>query len=146
MCLHGWYITLMRAAFGHARTKTRMLLVGGIARDLILILLRLRQAKNITALECIVADGWQMGSYLKTPECWFDYGESLSPSAMVGTPPNDWVFDILANQRFARFIKATATHKRTNRGEKAYTNLRLPRHAPYPLIVTKMQRPQYFYP
>ena len=37
---------------------------------------------------------------------------------MVGTSQNDWVSDILANQWLDRFIKATATHNRTKRGEK----------------------------
>ena len=67
MCLHGWYITLMSAAFGQARAKTRMLLVRGIARDLALILLRLSEAKILLRLSVLLPmDGrWTLYSYPK---------------------------------------------------------------------------------
>ena len=52
------------------------------------------RGENITALECIAADGWQMdplfifksgGVFL---EAWFDGSESLLPTTMVSTSPN----------------------------------------------------------
>ena len=51
------------------------------------------RGENITAVECIAADGWQMdplfifkgGSFI---EAWFDGSESLLPNTMVATSPN----------------------------------------------------------
>ena len=80
------------------------------------------RGENITALECIAADGWQMdllfifksgGSFM---EAWFDGSEDLSPNTMVGTSPNGWISDQLANQWLDYFIEAT--RDRTKRGEK----------------------------
>ena len=62
------------------------------------------KGENITTVECIYADGWQMdplfifksgGVFL---EAWFDGSESLSPTTMVGTSPNGWISDKLATQ------------------------------------------------
>lgn len=62
------------------------------------------RGENITALECIAADGWYMdplfifksnGSFI---ECWFDNTEDITPNTMVGTSSNDWISDILAVQ------------------------------------------------
>jgi hypothetical protein len=80
------------------------------------------RGENITALECIAADGWQMdplfifksgGVFM---EAWFDGSEDLPPNTMVGTSPNGWISDQLANQWLDYFIKATCD--RTKRGEK----------------------------
>jgi hypothetical protein len=80
------------------------------------------RGENITALECIAADGWQMdplfifksgGVFM---EAWFDGSEDLPPTTMVGTSPNGWISDQLANQWLDYFIEAT--RDRTKRGEK----------------------------
>jgi hypothetical protein len=80
------------------------------------------RGENITALECIAADGWQMdplfifksgGVFM---EAWFDGSEDLPPNTMVGTSPNGWISDQLANQWLDYFIEATRA--RTKRGEK----------------------------
>jgi hypothetical protein len=80
------------------------------------------RGENITALECIAADGWQMdplfifksgGVFM---EAWFDGSEDLPPNTMVGTSPNGWISDQLANQWLDYFIEAT--RDRTKRGEK----------------------------
>lgn len=82
------------------------------------------RGKNITALECIAADGWQMDPLFITKrngsviECWVDGNEDSSQNEMVVTSQNDWASDILTNQWLDRFIKATATRDRTKRGEK----------------------------
>lgn len=81
-----------------------------------------KRGENITALECIAADGWQMdplfifksgGVFM---EAWFDGSEDLPPNTMVGTSPNGWISDQLANQWLDYFIEATRA--RTKRGEK----------------------------
>jgi hypothetical protein len=60
------------------------------------------RGENITALECIAADGWQMDSLFifKSSvfiESWFDGSEDLLLNTMVGTSPNGWISDLLAN-------------------------------------------------
>lgn len=40
-------------------------------------------------------------------EAWFDGSESLPPNTMVGTSPNGWISDQLANQWLDHFIEAT---------------------------------------
>jgi hypothetical protein len=80
------------------------------------------RGENITALECIAADGWQMdplfifksGGVLM--EAWFEGSEDLPPNTMIGTSPNGWISDILASQWLDYFIEAT--RDRTKRGEK----------------------------
>jgi hypothetical protein len=80
------------------------------------------RGENITALECIAADGWYMdplfifksgGVFM---ECWFDGSEDLPPNTMIGTSPNGWISDELANDWLDHFIEAT--RDRTKRGEK----------------------------
>lgn len=62
-----------------------------------------KRGENITTLECIAADGWQMdplfifkngGPFM---EAWFDGSENPLPKTIVGTPPNGWISDQLAN-------------------------------------------------
>ena len=57
------------------------------------------RGENITVLECIAADGWQMdplfifksgGAFM---EAWFDGSEDLPPNTMVRTSPNGWISD-----------------------------------------------------
>jgi hypothetical protein len=73
-------------------------------------------------LECIAADGWQMNllfifkSSRVFMGAWFDSSEDLPLDTMVGTSPNGWISDQLANQWLDYFIKAT--HNCTKRGEK----------------------------
>jgi DDE superfamily endonuclease. len=49
-------------------------------------------------------------------EAWFDGSDDLPPNTMIGTSPNGWISDELANQWLDYFIKAT--RDRTNRGKK----------------------------
>ena len=82
------------------------------------------RGENITVIECIAADGWQMDplfifkSSRSTMECWFDGSEYLAPNTMDATSKNGWISDILASEWLDWFIKATATPDRTKRGEK----------------------------
>ena len=82
------------------------------------------RGENITAVECIAADGWQMdplfifksgGVFM---ECWFDGSQDLPPNTMVGTSPNGWISDKLALDWLDQFIEMTNRDGRTKRGEK----------------------------
>lgn len=80
------------------------------------------RGENITALECVAADGWQMDPLFifksggAIMEAWFDGSEDLPLNTRVGTSPNGWISDKLANQWLDYFIEAT--RDRTKRGEK----------------------------
>ncbi|KAK9646458.1 hypothetical protein HCH54_010288 [Aspergillus fumigatus] len=80
------------------------------------------RGENITAIECISADGWQMdpwfifkgsGTFM---ESWFNESESLPPNTTIATQANGWISDEIAHQWLQSFIKAT--NERTKRGEK----------------------------
>jgi hypothetical protein len=81
------------------------------------------RGENITALECIAADGWQMdplfifkGTGRNLMEAWFYGSENLSPDTMTAISPNGWISDKLALAWLGYFIQLTA--HRVNRGEK----------------------------
>ncbi|KAJ5143674.1 transposase [Penicillium bovifimosum] len=89
---------------------------------------------NITAFECVSADGWQLeplyifkrdgelvDAWFDDGSVWFDY---LPP---VGIPPNGWNSDELATQWLDCFIESTSI--RTEPGEKRV--LIVDRRAPY---------------
>ncbi|KAJ5483813.1 transposase [Penicillium diatomitis] len=63
------------------------------------------RGENITALECITADGWQM-----------DPLETLSPDTLTAISPNGWISDELALAWLGYFIQSTA--HRVNRDKK----------------------------
>ena len=80
------------------------------------------RGENITAVECIAADGWNMdplfifksgGIFM---ENWFYESEGLPPHATITTSPNGWISDELALGWLQYFIEAT--NSRTKRGEK----------------------------
>jgi hypothetical protein len=61
------------------------------------------RGENITALECIAADGWQMdplyifkGTGKNLMEAWFYGSENLPPDTMTAISPNGWISDELA--------------------------------------------------
>ncbi|KAJ5102872.1 transcriptional regulator family: Centromere protein B DNA-binding region [Penicillium argentinense] len=83
------------------------------------------RGENITAVECIAADGWLMdplfifkGSGKNFMEAWY-YGSEDLP-ANTAMSPNGWISDELALAWLSCFIKATATADRLKRGEKRY--------------------------
>jgi DDE superfamily endonuclease. len=66
------------------------------------VLAETERGENITAVECIAADGWQMDPLFICKngrifmECWFNRSQDLPPNTMVGTSPNGWIYDKLA--------------------------------------------------
>jgi hypothetical protein len=81
------------------------------------------RGENITALECIAADGWQMdplyifkGTGKNLMEAWFYGSENLPPDTMTAISPNGWISDKLALAWLGYFIQLTA--HRVKRGEK----------------------------
>ena len=80
------------------------------------------KGENITAIECISADGWVMDPFFIFKgggifmESWFNESEALPPHTVIATSPNGWVSDELALQWLQCFIEATNKH--TKRGEK----------------------------
>ena len=84
------------------------------------------RGENITAVECIGADGWQMdplfifksgGIFM---ESWFHGSEGLPPTTLVGTSQTGWINDELALVWLDSFIEATNRDDRTKKGEKRY--------------------------
>ena len=82
------------------------------------------RGENITAVECIAADGWQMdplfifksgGIFM---ESWFHDSEGLPPKTQIGTSQTGWINDELALLWLDSFINATID--RTKKGEKRY--------------------------
>jgi hypothetical protein len=82
------------------------------------------RGENITSVECIAADGWQMdplfifksgGIFM---ESWFHGSEGLPPNTIVATSSTGWINDELALVWLDSFIKATID--RTKKGEKCY--------------------------
>ncbi|KAJ5895126.1 transposase [Penicillium taxi] len=61
--------------------------------------------ENVTAVECIAADGWP------------SFDEDLPPNMMIKTSPNGWISDEIALQWLDSFIKATDTPDRLKKGE-----------------------------
>jgi hypothetical protein len=83
------------------------------------------RGENITAIECIAADGWQIdplfifkGTCRNLIVAWFYGSETLSPDTMTAISPNSWISDELALAWLGYFIQLT-TH-RVNRDEKRY--------------------------
>jgi hypothetical protein len=84
-------------------------------------------SENITAVECIGADGWLMdplfifkGSGSTYMEAWFDGSEDLPPQTGIAMSPNGWISDELALSWLSYFNKATAISDRLQPGEKRY--------------------------
>jgi hypothetical protein len=84
------------------------------------------RGENITAVECIGADGWLMapffifkagGSFM---EAWYDGSEVLPPDTMTAISPNGWISDELALAWLVQFDRATKDPNRTKQGEKRY--------------------------
>lgn len=82
------------------------------------------KGENITALECIAADGWVMaplfvfkasGAFM---EAWYQGSEGLPKNTMTAISPNGWISDELSLSWISHFN--AATKDRTNRGEKRY--------------------------
>lgn len=80
------------------------------------------RGENITALECIAADGWQIdplfifkGTGQSHMEALFYGSETLSPDTMMAISPNDWISDELSLAWLGYFIQLTS--HRVNRGE-----------------------------
>ncbi|KAK9564249.1 hypothetical protein V6Z77_010319 [Aspergillus fumigatus] len=80
------------------------------------------RGENITAIECVAADGWQMDPWFIFKgngifmEFWFNESEALPPDTTIATSPNGWISDELAVQWLQSFINAT--NERTKKGEK----------------------------
>ncbi|KAJ8234279.1 hypothetical protein LV156_004505 [Aspergillus fumigatus] len=80
------------------------------------------RGENITAIECVAADGWQMDPWFIFKgngifmESWFNESEALPPDTTIATSPNGWISDELAVQWLQSFINAT--NERTKKGEK----------------------------
>ncbi|KAK9631694.1 hypothetical protein V6Z94_010194 [Aspergillus fumigatus] len=80
------------------------------------------RGENITSIECIAADGWQMDPWFIFKgngifmESWFNESEALPSNTTIATQANGWISDELALQWLQSFIKAT--NERTKRGEK----------------------------
>jgi hypothetical protein len=82
------------------------------------------RGENITALECISADGWLMdpffifkgtGSYI---QAWYQGSEALPSNTVTAISVNGWITDELALKWLAEFNDATKD--RVKRGEKRY--------------------------
>ena len=100
------------------------------------------RGENITAVECIAADGWHMdplfifksgGIFM---ENWFHESEGLPPHATIATSPNGWISDELALGWLQYFIEAT--NSRTKRGEKRILIFDSHRLPSYGRILAKM--------
>ncbi|KAF7169957.1 hypothetical protein CNMCM5623_002481 [Aspergillus felis] len=80
------------------------------------------RGENITAIECVAADGWQMDPWFIFKgngifmESWFNGSEALPPDTTIATSPNGWISDELAVQWLQNFVKAT--NERIKKGEK----------------------------
>ncbi|KAJ5238497.1 transcriptional regulator family: Centromere protein B DNA-binding region [Penicillium chermesinum] len=84
------------------------------------------RGENITAVECIAADGWLMdplfifkstGNFM---EAWFDGSDNLPLNSAAAISQNGWITDELALAWLDHFIAATATSDRLKSGEKRY--------------------------
>jgi len=82
------------------------------------------RVENITALECICADGWLMdpffifkasGNYM---EAWYNGSEALPSNTVTAISANGWITDNLALKWLDEFNNATIG--RVKRGEKRY--------------------------
>ncbi|KAI3092914.1 hypothetical protein CBS147333_10169 [Penicillium roqueforti] len=83
------------------------------------------RGENITAVECISADGWLMdplfifkGSGSTFMEAWYNGSDALPPNTGTATSPNGWISDELALAWLDYFIAATTD--RVQSGEKRY--------------------------
>ena len=82
------------------------------------------KGENITAVECISADGWLMDPFFifkaggNFMEAWYRDSEALPSNTMTATSPNGWISDELALAWLAEFNHATKD--RTKRGEKRH--------------------------
>ena len=70
-----------------------------------------KRGENITALECIATDGWQMdplfifkGTSRNLIEAWFYDSENLLPDTMTAISPNSWISDKLSLAWLGYFI------------------------------------------
>jgi hypothetical protein len=83
------------------------------------------KSENITAVECIGADGWLMDPFFifkasgkNHMEVWYRGAEALPPDTMTAISPNGWISDELALAWLEKFD--IATRDRTKQGEKRY--------------------------
>jgi hypothetical protein len=82
------------------------------------------RGENITMIECIAADGWQMDPFLIFTssgifmESWFYGSEDLPPNTTVAVSPTGWINDRLALVWLDLFNKATSGPDRLNSREK----------------------------
>jgi hypothetical protein len=83
------------------------------------------RGENITAVECISADGWLMAPFFifkasgsNFMEAWYNGSEVLPSDTMTAMSTNGWISDELSLKWLAQFNTATAD--RTRRGEKRY--------------------------
>jgi hypothetical protein len=85
------------------------------------------KVENITALECIGADGWLMAPFFifkasgsNYMEAWYNGSEALPSESMTAISPNGWISDELALAWLVEFDRATKDKDRTKQGEKRY--------------------------
>jgi hypothetical protein len=83
------------------------------------------RGENITAVECIGADGWLMAPFFifkasgsNHMEAWYHGSEVLPSDTMTAVSLNGWISDELSLAWLAEFN--TATKDRTKQGEKRY--------------------------
>jgi hypothetical protein len=83
------------------------------------------KGENITAVECISADGWLMAPFFifkasgaNHMEVWYDGSEALPGDTTTAISPNGWISDELALAWLEAFNEATTD--RIKRGEKRY--------------------------
>lgn len=84
------------------------------------------KGENITAVECISADGWIMdlffifkasGNFIET---WYQGSETLPPEIMTAISLNGWISDELALAWLYQFDRVTKDPNRTKQGGKRY--------------------------
>lgn len=84
------------------------------------------KGENVTAVECISADGWQMDPMIiftsqgAFTESWFHGSENLPLNVVVGVSAAGWINDELALTWLYHFIATTGQPDRLKRGEKRY--------------------------
>jgi hypothetical protein len=85
------------------------------------------RGENITAVECISADGWLMAPFFifkasgsNFMEAWYNGSEVLPSNTVTAISVNGWISDELSLTWLQQFNKATKDPERTKQGEKRY--------------------------
>jgi hypothetical protein len=84
------------------------------------------RGENVTAVECIAADGWVMDPFFifkatgNHMEVWYHGAEQLPPETTTAISSNGWITDELALAWLHRFNTETKHPDRTKQGEKRY--------------------------